>query len=383
MRVLHVIPSLAVRDGGPSRIVLSLCRALQARRLDPLIATTVADRDDVAVPPTGIVTPLDGLPVIGFARRGNAFKFSPTLSRWLRANVRDFDVVHIHAVFSHPSLAAGRACRSAGVPYIVRPLGSLDPWALSRRRWRKRLLRPAVQALIKGASAMHFTTDEEARLAGAAARMSAVIPSGLDDVYFEVNAPPMSEREPLVVAIARFHPVKRLDLLIQTFHSIAGDRSVNGWRLILAGDGEPDYRQELERLAAAGPAAGRIEFAGWLDEAQKRLLLSRASLVAAPSFQENFGLSLVEALACGVPAVVSRGVNLSVTIDLAGAGWIAGEGEHDLRRALVDAMRDTEERQARSVRAQRMAAQFTWASTTTALERLYASLRRTAVGGPA
>jgi glycosyltransferase involved in cell wall biosynthesis len=387
MRVLHVIPSLAPRDGGPGRVAIGMCRALQARGIETLVATTVSDADEVAIPSSGVTTSLHGLQVVGFGRSDDAFKYSRALSRWLRANVRHFDAVHVHAVFSHASLAAGRACRLGEVPYVVRPLGSLDPWALSRHQWRKRLLQPAVQALLDGASAVHFMTDEEARLAatgesGPRRRVrSAVIPGGIDEPYLEAGRKMTTDREPIVVAIARLHPVKRLDALIRAFHSIAGDRSLAAWRLIVAGDGDVAYRDELQRIAASGAGRTRVDFPGWLDEPAKLALLARASLIAVPSFQENFGLGLVEALACGVPAVVSRGVNLSNAIERAGAGWVMDDdSDQALLDALRTAMRDADARRTRSVAARELASQFGWTSAAASLEALYATMRPAGVG---
>jgi glycosyltransferase involved in cell wall biosynthesis len=133
-RVLHVIPAIAPRYGGPSAATFGLCRALRGRGVDTLVATTDADgpgRLDVPLERAG---EYHGVPVIFFRRRfSEAFKWTWRLGAWLDAHVTDFDVVHVHAVFSHSSLVAGRACRGAGIPYIVRPLGTLDPWSVSRR----------------------------------------------------------------------------------------------------------------------------------------------------------------------------------------------------------------------------------------------------------
>jgi glycosyltransferase involved in cell wall biosynthesis len=385
MRVLHVVPSLAARDGGPSRVVLGLCRALGARGIDTVIATTVAEKDDVPFTADGTMTALDGLPVVGFGRRGEAFKYSAGLARWLADVAGDFDVIHVHAVYSHSSLAAGKAARACGTPYVLRPLGSLDPWAQARRRWQKRLIRPAVAALITGASAIHFTTDEEARLAAPMTpdARSAVIPPGIDD---ELLAEPVREahvREKLVVAIGRLHAVKRLDLLLEAFHAATAVGDLNDWHLVIAGDGDAATRADLERAAADGPAAHRVRFAGWLAEDAKRSLLARASLIAMPSFQENFGLALVEAMACGVVPIVSSGVNLSRDIEAAHAGWVAGSNAAEFAVVLASAMRDAADLRIRSEAARRFASRFTWSAAAAGLEDLYRSLRPVAAEGRA
>lgn len=384
MRVLQVIPAVASRYGGPSQAIVGIGRGLHARGVETLIATTNADGPGVLPVPTGVVTSFEGLDAIFFPRRGEAFKYSGALARWLRNTVHEFDVVHIHAVFSHSSLAAGQACRQDDVPYVVRPLGSLDPWALSRKAWKKRLLLgTAVKALVGGAAAVHFMTDEERRLAGpvTGTARSVVIPPGVDESFLAETTLPSAQRNREVVALTRLHPVKRLEWLIQSFHAATSGPELSEWRLSIAGDGDADYRADLERLAAAGPAAGRIRFAGWLEGDEKRRLLRHASLLAVPSFQENFGLGLIEALASGVPAVVSRGVNLWPDIESAGAGWVAGPDEADFQGALTTGMRDADDRERRSLAARLLAARFTWAATAAKLDALYESVRPLPVGG--
>jgi len=166
-KVLHVIPALAPRYGGPSTAIVGFCRALENAGVQAIVATTDADgRGHLAVP-VGEPTLYAGVTVIFFRRRlGEAFKWSSGMSAWLRSHVSAFDLVEVHAVFSHASLAAGRACRLASVPYVVRPLGTLDPWSLARKRMRKQwLMRFGAHDLLTGAAAIHYTSQDEMRLA--------------------------------------------------------------------------------------------------------------------------------------------------------------------------------------------------------------------------
>ena len=375
MRVLHVIPSVAPRYGGPSVAVVGYCRALASRRVEVLIATTNADGDGVLPVETDRITDWQGVPAIFFPRIGEGFKYSAPLARWTRAAVTSFDVVHVHAVFSHASLAAGRACRAAGVPYVVRPLGSLDPWSLTQSAWKKRLLlMTSARALVQHAAVLHFTTDEEQRLAAPVSGgvPGMVIPPGVDGAVLADPMVPVERRERRLVALTRLDPKKRLDELIRAFHAAASQADLVDWHLSIAGDGSADYRALLIQIAASGPAASRIDFPGWLDDDRKARLLRSSSLFALPSHQENFGIAVMEALACGVPAVVSRGVNLAADIETAGAGWVVGDGEDDLSAALARAMRDTAARARCATAARTLASRFTWAAAAEQLERQYA-----------
>src|SRR5439155_19005325 len=111
MKILHVIPGVAPRYGGPSQAIIQMCRALQTEGEEVLIASTDADGASRLPVKIGMKTVYKGIPAIFFPRNwSEAFKYSHSLARWLGANVDSFDVVHIHAVFSHSSIAAARAC---------------------------------------------------------------------------------------------------------------------------------------------------------------------------------------------------------------------------------------------------------------------------------
>jgi glycosyltransferase involved in cell wall biosynthesis len=273
-------------------------------------------------------------------------------------------------------MTAARAALAARVPFIVRPLGTLDPWSLSRHRWRKRaLLGAGLRRALAGAAAMHYTSAGEQRLAEAAEPWlppGVVVPLGVEDVFFADGERP-DTAHPYLLTLSRLDPKKGIDLLIRAFHE-AGARAAGGrWRLVIAGDGDPRYVRELKRLAAAGAAAPRILFTGWVDDTRRETWLRRASLFALPSAQENFGLALGEAMACGVPVVVTPGVNLAPEVGAAGAGWVAERSAAGLAAVLHDALNDTPGRMTRGAAARRFAERFRWRAVGRSLVALYAS----------
>ena len=366
LNVLHVIAAVAPRYGGPSDAVVGTCRALHDRGCTALVATTDADgrsaRLDVTLGEPAQV--YRGVPVVFFRRQlGESLKWSPALGTWLTANVSRFHVVDIHGVFSHTSIAAGHACRRASVPYLVRPHGMLDPWSLGRHRVRKSVwLATAAGRLVRSAAAIQYTTTEEKDLAKAAVAglpPGAVVPLGIDDELFSEPAPRDPARPPYVLAMSRFDPKKRLDVLIEAFHRLSGDSRLMDWRLVIAGDGAEPYVGYLRRLAEGGAARDRIVFVGWVSGPEKKTLLSQASLFAIPSFQENFGLSLLEAAASGIPVILSDRLDLAKDVEAARAGWPWTSGS-DLSTLLAGVMRDASERTSRGEAAARFAGQFRW-----------------------
>jgi glycosyltransferase involved in cell wall biosynthesis len=376
LHILHVIPAIASRYGGPSVAVVDMCRALRDAGVDALIATTDADGPGRLNVPLGQEVDISGTRAIFFRRRlSESFKWAPALEAWLREHVSRFDLVHIHAVFSHTSVAAGRVCLDQGVPYIVRPLGTLDPWSLAHHARRKRvLLKIGALRVLRGASAMHYTSADEQRLAEEAVDglpHGIVTPLGVDESLLRASDEPPPVSDQYLLALARLDPKKGFDLLIDAFHGLADDPLLRGWRLIVAGDGDPDYVADLRSRAASGPAGERITFVGWVDGQTKRAWLRHAALFALPSHQENFGLSVAEAMACGVPVIVSPGVNLAADIDAHGAGWVVAREQQALTGTLRAAMGDELGRRRRGDAARRLARAFRWPSIAGQLRDAY------------
>lgn len=377
LQVLHVVPALALRYGGPSTAALGMCRALEAEGVRTTIASTDADGLDRLQVPLGRIQDYDGVRSIFFERVGpESFKWSPGLRRWLGQQVRQFDLVHVHGVLSHASLAAASACRRAGVPYLMRPLGTLDPWSLGQHAFRKRVLLALSgrQALL-GAASMHYTSaDEEQRSREALPWLppGVVVPLGIDSDLFTDGTIAESKACPYVLALCRLDPKKGIDVLIRAFHE-AAPRAPE-WRLVIAGDGDPAYVAQLTALAQSGPAASQITFCGWIDGEARRTWLRGATVFALPSQQENFGLAVVQAMAAGVAVMVSPGVGLADEIARAEAGWSVPRDAFG--PALAAVMADRDACRTRGHMARRYAERFRWAHVGRALVDVYATVLR-------
>jgi len=368
MRVLHVIPSLAEQSGGPAAAIVPMCRALQTQGIEPLIVTTNEGRPQAD---TEDLLDFEGVPVRFFpVQLGASYKYSRPLATWLGKNVKDFDLVHVHAVFNHAPVAAARACRGAGVPYVVRPLGTLDPWSMKQKPVRKRLFWFLfAKRLLAAAAAVHYTAAAEKTATEAYLGMNHgyVVPLGVnlngsthDDSV--ANYFPELAREPYILSLSRLHPKKRLDELIEAFQSLGDQR----WRLVIAGDGPADYLSFLNQKARGSE---RISFTGWVEGKRKEALMRGASLFVLPSRHENFGLSVVEAMACGVPVMVTPQVNLAREIDSAQAGWVVAFKE--LSNGLAVVMEDNGERLRRGKIAYEYAKRYSWAKVGTDLADFY------------
>jgi len=361
MRVLHVIPSVSERSGGPATAIIPMCRALMQQGIEVLLVTTDAGLNEQ------VVSEYKGVPAKLFPSEfGASFKYSRPLASWLTANIRKFDLAHVHAVFNHSSVAAARACRRAGVPYVIRPLGTLDPWSMSQKSLRKRLFWQAVgKGMLQGAAAVHYTSEAERlsteRFTGL--NHGRVVPLGI-----EKTSATTREKLPYVLVLSRLHPKKGIDVLIDAFLSLVRNQQFAEWRLVLAGDGPPEYVSKLKSKASQ---CERIVFTGWVDGERKDALLDGASLLALPSHQENFGLCVMEALSQSVPVLVSPGVSLAPEIVTANAGWVAAIDKESLTAKLVEALSDEAERAKRGRAGQQLSLLYSWENATKSLVQLY------------
>ena len=363
MNVLHVIPAVAPRYGGPSEVVISLARALLDVGVETEIATTDADGDGRLPVHHETLTDFRSVPVRFFRRQfGESFKFSRALEAWLRKEVGRFDVVHIHAVFSHSSIAAFKACARANVPYVVRPLGSLDPTTYTSKAIRKRVFSAVWgRRMLRGAAAVHYATAREQALVEKAFGLNHgfVAPAGVElDVALRPDRRPRSrgsDGSHRLVFLGRLDPIKRVELLIDAFSTVASGPRLSRWRLIIAGDGDPEYARALRDRAAGSAAGDRIEFTGWVSGREKADVLEEADLLALLSRHENFGRAAAEAMSLGVPVVVSEGVFLAEDVLDRGAGWVARSTVADTCRVLREAMTDPEARERAGRRARNLA----------------------------
>ena len=376
MKVLHVIPSAAPVDGGPNVAVRAIARGLARRGIDVTVATTnAAGASTLDVPlDTSVID--DGVVFRFFARSvPGSWKFSWPMTRWLWANAGSYDVVHVHALFSYATIPGCRAAAHVPVPYVLRPLGTLSDWSLGRRRWKKRPYYALLErSHLEMASAIHVTSEAEAedvaRL-GYADRVR-VIPLGVDVAQRRPRRTPGGSTLRLLF-LSRLHEKKNIPLLLRALaHAAGAPRRIE---LTIAGDGEPGYREQLVELVAQLGLRDRIAFVGHVEGSAKERAFSEADCFVLPSAHENFGLAVAEALAAGLPAIVSPGVALSSDVRTAGAGLVAEATES----ALASAIAWTAEHPAALVemgdRAWQLARQsLSWETTCARLASLYHEL---------
>ena len=380
LRLLHVVPSYlpATRYGGPIYSVHGLCKALAARGHEIHVFTTNVDGPGDSPAPLGQPVDLDGVKVWYFPSRWlRRLYWSPPMMEALRREIGNFDRVHLHSVFLWPTWAAARAARAAGVPYVLSPRGMLVQDLIHRKsRW----LKTAWIALIERhnlerAAAIHVTSATEAdelRPFGFHLPPVIVVPNGIEPPEFMLGRPASAEveaivaRQPLILFLSRIHWKKGLDRLIPALVETPVGH------LAIVGNDEEGYLPELQRLAVAHGVAERITFLPRsVSGADKERLFAAAQVFVLPSYSENFGNVVLEALARGCPALVTPEVGAAEVVRASGGGMVVAGDPKALALAL-DSLIENPLRLEIGQRGQRhVAANFTWNDIAEWMETVY------------
>ncbi|MCC7145468.1 MAG: glycosyltransferase [Phycisphaeraceae bacterium] len=337
--VLHVISGLDPRLGGPSRAMVGLLEAQIACGLSvSLLTTWTAAMNDLSLAhrlrQAGVT-----VRTVGPIRQ--PLGRHPELKPAVEELVRQADVVHIHALWESVQHFAARTAAQHHKPYLYRPCGMLDPWSLAQRRWAKKLLLAwRVRRDLNAAVALHFTTDMERDLAAPLGlRAPALVePNGLDLREFEHPPAPAAFRrrfpalgdDPYLIFLSRLHRKKGLELLLPAFARLDHSRL----KLVLAGPDEEAYQPRLTDLAQSLGVQDRVIFTGMLQGPERVAALADASLFVLPSYQENFGIAVVEALAAGTPVVITDQVAIHPSINQAHVGGVCPTAVEPLADAL-------------------------------------------------
>lgn len=383
MKVLHVTAGISQRQGG-SKVLLGMCRELQRAGVDAQIASTNADTRGVLDVPLNCAVDVDGVPVYHFASPwARRYGFSPRLSRWLKEHVAEQDVVHVHGLFCYTTMPAIWQASKNGIPYIIRPMGELAPWCLQQGALKKQTyLRWVGRDYLENAAAIHCTAEEEKRNVDRLGfRLnSTVIPLAMDEADF-ARAPagnfrrryPAIGESKIILFLSRIDPVKGLELLVAALARLSCQRT--DFMLVIAGEGEPGYERRIRSAVAKQGLSERALFLGFVRGSQKAELLADADIFVLPSHHENFGLAIAEAMAAGVPVIISDQVNIQREVAEAEAGIVTARDPREMVNAFDRLLSDPGRRHSMGANARHLAeTRFSWPVVVPQLTRLYNSI---------
>jgi glycosyltransferase involved in cell wall biosynthesis len=392
LKVLHVIPSLSPLRGGPSFVVPAMAHGLTQAGVEVHIATTDDDGPD------GHLDVLLGQPVVHdgvtcwyFRRQTRFYTASWPLAQWLRQNVRQYDLVHIHALFSCASLLAAFYAYRNGIPYVVRPLGTLTRWGVTQRRplLKRVSLWLFERHILRHAARVQFTSIQERNESEALGTpmASVLLPLGLEQAFFEPlpasdtfrRAYPALQGKTVILFLARLDAVKGLDLLLPAFAELCRTRP--DVALVLAGSGDAEFTEGLRAQVRRLGIEQDVIFTGFLAGEQKMAAFAAADLFVLPSYSENFGVVVVEAMASSVPIIISDRVGLAEDIRQADAGVIVPCQHEALVASMAELIDDPQRRHALAQQGRLLAEQrFSLEAMNRQLLALYHDLTSTSEG---
>lgn len=303
MRVLHTIASIDPSTGGPARSVPNLAMALRRAGVEVALWTPEPQQKSwlVQLKVAGIET------------------YSGDL-----ADLPDFDVIHDHGVWLLNNRRVAAYSKSKRRPRIVSPRGMLEPWAMNHKKWKKKLAWWLYQRRdLQSAAALHATAESEAeqlrnlgfkqRIIVAANGVEVDGTSNIErptsNVEGQVGYDSLGARagfikhQPTALFLSRIHPKKGLPVLVDAWSRVRPQ----GWRMRIVGPDEAGHRKEVEEMVAKAGLTETWIFEGSLDGEAKWDCYRNADLFILPTYSENFGIAVAEALACGVPVITTTG----------------------------------------------------------------------------
>lgn len=394
IKVASIISSLSTRAGGP---IINLVESVPHLRQVGVEVTIFAT--DMGAPAAGkawraravdFPPGVDQCDIRVFrAEPPRRIAYAPSLRMALRSELCRFDLVRIHGLYLYPQYAAASETRRSGLPYIVTPHGALDPWLRQRGRMRKALTGAAWQdRMLRQASAVHATTRAESDLfddaipIGPARR---VVGNGVAiDVFGNLPARGtlrsrlgVHPEQPVVLFLGRLSRKKAVDLAIRAVAQMIRKDVC----LIIVGPDDEKLRPELRKLADDLSISDRTYFVGPLYGDERLQALADADVWILPSHTENFGNAVIEAMAAGVPTIISTEVNLADDIRAAKAGVVVTREPAVIAAAVTRLLADPDQRERLAVAGRRFAARYDWPEIAGQLASMYQEFARPSLDG--
>ena len=359
MKILHVIPSLSPKLGGPTIVALKLVHELRRQGVDAEIATT--NYDVIGSLDVPLNQKIDyvfdathnlSVPAWFFPYSSPSIRyyiFSLPLTLWLWENIPKYDVIDSHYLFSYASTCSAIISNFYGIPYTMRAMGQLSSWALNQGQLKKKLYLALLERRnLRNASAIHCTSLAEAQDVSALGLYTprVVLPLGVDQPAHTVDASILlrnqygiPEQTPIILFISRLDKKKRVDLVIESLSKLR-DREYTFYSII-AGSGDSNYVRKLMELVDKHDLHNYISFPGFVDGPDKNILLQGSDLFVLPSHSENFGIAVAEALIAKLPVIITHGIQISSDILAANAGLVIEDNIDSLTSAIANLIDDS------------------------------------------
>jgi glycosyltransferase involved in cell wall biosynthesis len=315
---------------------------------------------------------------------------SPQMVKWFNNNLPSYDIVHVHGLYRFPVTTAAYCARKAQVPYIIMPHGALDPFLYKQSQYGL-LLKRIYERLfdipnLNHATAIHYTAEEEAKQASFLKLNTkpVIVPNGIDwEGFLKLPSKGNFRRRigldfhsPLILFLGRINFKKGLDLLVPAFKSVSQKHA--DARIAFVGPDNDGYGADVRRWCREQCVHDKVFFIDHLGFEDVKEAYVDADLFVLPSYTENFGLTVVEAMACGTPVVISDQVNIWRDILASGAGLVVRLDIGELADAICLLLADKRSAEAMGARG-RVSAQtdYAWPRIVEQLKQVYQELIET------
>jgi glycosyltransferase involved in cell wall biosynthesis len=384
LRILHVQETLTPRYGGPARVLPELARAQAAAGHEVVIATTTADHPSGVYHDPGWETLSEGATVFYGSVQYMPLLVSWSVGRWLRRHIGEYDIVNIHGLYRFPNTLATHLARRRGIPYVLVPHGSLDPYLYARSTTGRLAFKRIYERLfvipgLRKADALQYTAEEERERTKFLDLQvpSFVIPNGLGWEPYR-DLPPrgaMRERwglgdQPIVLFLGRIHVKKGFDLLIPAFDEVR--KRIPDAQLVIVGPENDDHGKDVRKWVTERGLDAAVHFVGPVVGPDVVQAYVDADVFALPSYTENFGMTVVEAMACALPVVISDQVNIHHEISAAAAGLVTQCDVGEVADAMYALLTDPERRHTMGDMGRRLVQErYSWPAIVDALTKEY------------
>ena len=382
LKILHIIFSMAPEHGGPAVSVPGLTQALTKAGIHCEIFTTRRKEVDAGVMPPSAV-PIHQFD-IGFpARFWPAYSKELVETLWKKIGNGAFNLVHVHEPWHYPGFIAFRAARKYGIPYVLSPRGALDEWCLRQKALKKWLYMKMIQGhILKSADAIHALTNEEMKSIAELGYKTPVFvaPNGIDPSPFECppdtsafsTAYPELSGKRVILFIGRLHSKKGLDVLARSYASLS--HKFEDTALLVAGPNEDGTQERMESILKTSPASGSTVFTGLLTGTAKLAALASADLFVLPSHSEGFSMAILEALAAGLPVVISKQCNFP-EVSEHDAGFVVEPNDAAVTEAISTLLSDDQLRTRMGHNGRNLVREkYTWPAIAASMAGLYRKL---------
>ena len=343
MKVLTFITSISLKGGGPSRSVPMLVKGLAELGVDITLMTYWSDDMNT------------------HALDGTSAKLKVLRPDFSRSQMEEyiisekFDVIQLQSMWDLRYHIVAKTARKHRIPYIITPRGMLEPWCLSQKKWKKKLAMALYQMKDIKRSACVFTTAEmealHVRDLGVDVPM-VVLPNGIETDSYPCRISKDKVKKKILF-LSRIHIKKGIELLIDAFDRIIKKNAdMDDWTVAIVGNGEEEYIRELKRKVEGLNLRDKVKILAPVFGDAKVKLYQESSIFCLPSYSENFGMVIAEAMSCGVPCITTNGTpwqllngevcTMGANLDILGknrkTGWCIDLNVDNLEKVLLEAM---------------------------------------------